>query len=148
MQIEVDQSGHIEATKDNTALAFSNGKTYSILIPTRTARACVRELHRKRIKAPNLQTRLFSAALFFLLKDHVNEHISIVIDVEYMGLDRDIRKQLLELLRQDGIFADASQITFTHIGKKSPAHDLAIATYRGKTKADRIIGVEEMMGKL
>ncbi len=148
MQIEVDQSGHIEATKDNTALAFSNGKTYSILIPTKTARACVRELHRKRIKAPNLQTRLFSAALFFLLRDHITEHISIIIDTEYVGLNKDIQRQLLRLLRQDGVSIDADQIAFGHIGKKSPAHDLAIAAYRGKTNPDRIISVEEMLRKL
>lgn len=148
MQIEVDQSGHIETTKDNTALALSNGTSYAILIPTKTARACVKELHRWNIKAPHLQVRLFAASLFFLLKGHINEHTTVLIDREYIGLERDIKKHLLQLLRQDGIQIDVSQICFTHIGKKSPAHDLAIATYRRKSMPDRIIGAAEMLERL
>jgi hypothetical protein len=148
MHIEIDQSGHIEMTRDNTALALANGQRYAILIPPKTARACVQELRRKGIKAPHMQIRLFSAALFFLLKDHINEHMAVVIDVEYAGLNKEIQRQLLRLLRQDGIHINADQIAFGYVGKKSPAHDLAIATYRGKVKPDRVIGVEEMLRKL
>lgn len=148
MHIEIDQSGHIEMTRDNTALALANGRRYAILIPPKTARACVQELRRKHIKSPHLQIRLFSAALFFLIKEHVNEHMVVVIDVEYAGLDTDIQRQLLRLLRQDGIHVNADQITFGYVGKKSPAHDLAIATYRGEIMPDRVIGIEEMLRKL
>jgi len=148
MRIEIDQSGHIETTKDNTALAFSNGRRYAILIPPKTARACVRALRAQRVKAPQLQVRLFAATLFLLLKDHTHEHLSILIDREYMGLDRDIKTRLLYLLRKEGISVDADQIAFGYIGKKSPAHDLAIAVYRGQSKADRIIDTAELLSAL
>jgi hypothetical protein len=148
LRIEIDQSGHIETTRDNTALALANGRRYAILIPPKTARACVRELRAKRVKAPKLQVRLFTAALFLLLKDQMHDQLSILIDREYAGLDRDIKTQLLYLLRKEGISVNADQIAFGHIGKKSPAHDLAIAVYRGETKADRTIEAAELLAVL
>lgn len=135
-------------TRDNTVLALANGQRYAILIPPKIARMCVRELRRKRVKAPKLQVRLFAAALFLLLKDHMDEHLSILIDREYVGLDKDIQRQLLRLLRQGGITVNEDQISFGHIGKKSPAHDLAIAVYREKIKPDRVIQAKEMLAAL
>ncbi|MEZ4614419.1 MAG: hypothetical protein R2867_02740 [Caldilineaceae bacterium] len=146
--MEIDQSGHIEMTRDNTALALANGKRYCILVPPRTARNCLLALRHKQIRPPKLQVRLFSATLACLLEEQINERIFVTIDREYAGLDQDIQRQLLRLLHRQGIPIRHEQITFGHVGKKSPAHDLALAAYRGEVKPDRIITTIELLEKL
>jgi len=100
MRVEVDQSGKIGDTKIPTVLALSNGKRYSILIPTSVKRDCVQWLRSKR--NGKLETRiyikLFSVGLFLLLRKHIKALEQVVIDIEYPGHEAQIKEQLLKLV--------------------------------------------------
>jgi len=54
---------------------------------------------------------------------------------------------LINLLLRAGRQVKAHQIQFRPIGKQSPAHKLALATFRGDRAPDRIIGEEELLGE-
>jgi hypothetical protein len=67
------------------------------------------------------------------------------VDVEFPGHDASIKEHVLNLLQQDGKMVHPDLISFQHIGKKSPAHDLAIKVFRGKSQPDREIREEEVL---
>ncbi len=154
MRIEVDQSGHkMGDSKGPTVLAFSHAKSHVIIVPANVKRACIRSLRRHYRKPKLFYIKLFSAAVFLLLKDYLAGIDLITMDVEYLGYEGTIRSSLLEYIRDiDPSFA-ADRITFRHIGKKSAAHKKAIETFRvfrkgrGKIKAKKI-AQEELLALL
>jgi hypothetical protein len=145
--IEVDQSGRIEFTKEDTALAFSNGEQFCLLIPARVKRACIRRLRERRISGPTLYVRLFAVGLYFLLRDYIGAPSRIVIDIEYFGRENQIKEHLVNLFRRHGCWVDASEIQFQQIGKKSPAHLLALGTFRGEKKPDLVLSQTDLLGE-
>ncbi|HRK68220.1 MAG TPA: hypothetical protein PKY73_11765, partial [Hyphomonas sp.] len=62
-----------------------------------------------------------------------------IIDVEYPGHGDTIRRYLLNLLRRDGLVIHKERITFDYVGKSSPAHNMALATFRGEQKPDKVL---------
>ncbi len=58
--VEVDLSGRIEVTKDDTALAFANGLKASILIPATVKRECIQVLRRRGITGATLYNQFFA----------------------------------------------------------------------------------------
>lgn len=142
--IEVDQSGKMGDLAAHTVLAFANDIEYAILIPARVKRAIIQELRawgKSKIRAV---LQLFAAGLFLLVRDSLGEVEQIVIDTEYTGYDMDIRSMLLNhTWRVDPTF-DKGQLVFRRVGKKSPAHKRALATYQGKQGANRRIGEREL----
>src|SRR3990172_2318981 len=98
MHIEVDQSGKIEFTKEDTVLAFSDGISFSLLISATTKRACIRRLRAAGLSGPTLYTQLFAVGLFFLLKEHLKRWTQVMIDTEYFGREPQIKEHLLNLL--------------------------------------------------
>ncbi|MGA9349863.1 MAG: hypothetical protein WBW48_13815 [Anaerolineae bacterium] len=145
MRIEVDQSGKIEQTDKNTALAFSNDISYVVLIPARVKREAINLLRVTGKRGKNLYISLFAAALYQLLKDHLDRVDLIVIDMEYEGNEQDVKLALLNLIWQRHPTYPAANITFRCIGKKSTAHKKALAAYRGVATADRTLKVEELL---
>ena len=83
-----------------------------------------------------------------LLRDQAQEIALAVVDVEYTGHDREIKQHLLNLLRRSGRPISADRISFQHVGKKSPAHRLAIETLRGERPPDRLVSLEELLAEL
>lgn len=144
---EVDQSGRIEFTKEDTVLALSDGVGYTILIPSIVKRSCVRALRRRGFSGPTFYIQLFAVALFFLLKGQMEGHPQIAIDVEYEGKEAQIKEHLLNLLHRDGVSVERDQITFRHIGKKSPAHMLSLDTLRGRKEASRTLTEADLLGQ-
>lgn len=136
MRVEVDQSGRIEYTKEDTVLAFSDSIHFSILIPATAKRRCVRELRDRSLSGPTLYTQLFATALFLLLKNHIKKISQVVIDVEYKGKEVQIKEHLLHLFRRYNLPVDTDKIDFDWIGKKSPAHILALEALRGDRDPD------------
>ncbi len=148
MTYQVDQSNKMERSGD-TALALSNAIEYTIRIPAREKRkafeAMAQRRKGRRKKWINLQ--LFAAALYYLLL-RLPAGEMVVIDIEYMGHEDNIKNVLLLLLRRNVPAFDADRITFGSIGKKSPAHRKALAVYRGATRADRTLKADDLLKQI
>jgi len=148
MHIEVDQSGKIEQTNKDTALAFSDDISYAILIPAKVKREAIDLLRSAGRRGKRLYFLLFAAALYQLLKSHLDRLDVITIDTEYEGNEQDIKLMLLNLIWKGHPSYPAANITFCRITKKSPAHKKALAVYRKAAKADRTLTVEELVEPL
>ncbi len=144
--VEVDQSGKIGDTTVATVLAFANGIEQAILIPAKDKRICIQRLRRRGYGA-RLYYLLFATALFFLLRDHVEELDHVTIDEEYRGKEGIILGHLLNLLRRSDKYVEADRFSFRRIGKKSPAHRVALETLREEREPDKIISAEELLGE-
>jgi hypothetical protein len=147
MHVEVDQSGKI-GTKGPTALAFSNDIDWKILIPARVKRECIWILRAQGMTGKTFYLQLFSVALFLLLKDHIDQLMLVTIDPEYKSKDEDIKRFLLNLFRRANMRVSPDKIRFQRIGKKSPAHQKALATFRGTLKPDKIVDPEDLLEQL
>lgn len=147
MRVEVDQSGRIEYTKTNTALAFSDGIASSILILAVDKRECLHVLRKRGVRKELLYYKLFAAALFVLLKDFLKEIDHVVIDTEYEGpsVQAIIKGELLRLIRRDRPFFKASWIKFAQVGKRSPAHKKALAVHRQTEAPTKRIKAAELL---
>ncbi len=145
MHIEIDQSGRFEATKDDTVIAFSNGTSFSVLIPAQVKRYCILTLREAGISGPTFYLQLFTACLFFLLKGHIKKNTQITIDIEYTGKDRQIKEYLINLFIRMGKTIDPDMIDFRRIGKKSNAHILALSTWRGEKKAGLVLTADILL---
>lgn len=147
MHVEVDQSGKIEDTQKDTVLAFSNGRSKSILIPAQIKRDIIIFFHRKGISGKTFYLRIFSITLFllFLLKDYISIFHTVYIDKEYMGKEAVIKQYLLQIFERNNISIYSDQIQFTLIGKKSLAHYLAISIFRKNVLPDKTITFEDIV---
>ncbi len=145
INVEVDQSGKIEDFEIGTILAFSNGCQKAILIPSSVKLVGLNFLRQRRISRKTRYLRMLAAGFFLLLKnDLINLNI-ITIDIEFSGREEDIRGILLNLIWRKFPTFSKEHLIFTRIGKKSPAHHLAWATFRGKRQVDKVISKEEFI---
>jgi len=146
--VETDQSIKIGDTRSKTVLAFSNRITFAVVIPARAKRQVLAWLRRHQKLTALSYIRLFSAALFLLFKDHLSQIAYIVIDVEYPGYDRTIRSFLLEYFKRTDPGFSSDWIVFRRIGKKSRAHQYALAVQKGTIAPNRIIKTKELIALL
>ncbi|MFN8490016.1 MAG: hypothetical protein U0350_20685 [Caldilineaceae bacterium] len=145
MHVEVDQSGKIGKTNEDTVLAFSNSKHYAILIPKSVKQQCVRILREQGLPAQELYIRFFAIGLYFLLRRHIQQLNVVLIDMEYPGLEAIIKQRLYNLFRRAGVYLNPSQVAFGFIGKKSEAHRIALATFQRKQPPDLILTVKDIL---
>lgn len=149
MRVEVDQSGKIGDAKVPTALAFSNGKQYSVLIPATVKRECIQWLRSS--SKGKLETRvyikLYSVGLYLLLRKQIKTLEQLIIDIEYPGHEVKIKEHLLNLFQRTNIRIHPSKLQFNPVGKKSNAHDTAIKTFQGIIKPDQVITRDEILGE-
>ena len=150
--VEVDQSGKIEDTSTDTVLAFANGHSDAILIPSVIKRTCVQTLRQRGKTGRSLYWRLFTKALFLLLKDHIAAITTATIDTEYTGHEAQIKQELLRLLWASGATVEPEQIRFgrIHQGRSDnpPAHNKANHVRVGNEKPDRVITVGELLADI
>lgn len=144
MRIEIDQSIKVEDPGD-TVLALSNNIDFAILIPNAVKRAAKRELSGRGISGPTRTLRIFSAALFLLLKNYLDDATSIIIDDEYSGRGNDIIHLLLRFIWKVEPDFPKDRIEIRMITKKSPAHKKAWATQQGVMKPNKIIKAGEFL---
>lgn len=144
MHIEVDQSVKIEEPGD-TVLAFSNSVDFAILVPDAVKKAGERELRGRGVSGPTLVLRLFSAALFLLLKHYLNDVTSVTIDDEYDGHGKDITRMLLERIWRVKPAFPKDSIDVRETTKKSPSHKKAWETQRGIIKPNKRINTREFL---
>ncbi len=150
MRAEVDQSGKVEKSQQDTVLAVANGIRFTIRISAREKRKVEQTLMRQK---PYLTKRLihvyvFSVLLYLLLRDRITHLDQVIIDPEYQGHEPIIKDRLMTWCRRRGIRVYADQIAFQHVGKKSPAHKAGVAVFRGEIKPDREISAEEVLAEL
>ena len=145
MHVEIDQSGKIEQTSWDTALAFSDGIDYAILIPAAVKREAIVRLRSSGRRGRRLYLFLFSAGLYLLLEDHLEQLDSVTIDTEYQGNEADIKAHLLRLIWKASPTFEADRISFRSIGRKSSAHTKAVAVHRGDEEPDRRITLKELL---
>src|SRR6187431_1685468 len=100
--VEVDQSGKIEDTSRDTALALTNGIRFSILVPSKVKRECLIALRSNGLSGQRLYLQLFATALFFMLRDYINELLVTTVDIEYVGREDHIKQHLYNLLYRAG----------------------------------------------
>ena len=144
MHVEVNQSGKIEQTNLDTALAFTNAEERSILIRARVKRGAQRGLRARGVKPGMIALRMFSAGLFLLLRDHLEVITSVTTDSEYWGHEGEIQSLLLRLIWGENPPFPQEAISFRRT-RRSPAHTLPWRTHRGELKPDKEIGVEELL---
>ena len=94
------------------------------------------------------QPLLFAIALYLLLRDYTETLALVIIDAEYIGQERTIKTHLMNLMNRNGYHLPAPNVGFRRIGKKSPAHKLALETLRGKRKPGRIISLGNLLREL
>ena len=143
--VEVDQSGKIERTQVNTALAFSDGIEASILILGVEKRECVKKLRQRGESGKTFYLKLFAAALFLLLTDYLDQLEVITIDVEYPGKEAEIRAMLLDYIWKTDPAFSKERIVFRRVGKKSRSHRKALAVYRGEEEAGKKVRARELL---
>ena len=146
--VEVDQSGRIDDTKVPTVLAFSDGENFSILIPAKVKRDCIHHLRQLGLSGPTFYIQLFATGLFFLLRNHIEKINQVVIDIEFFGKENLIREHLINLFNRRGSKkVDPAKIQFHRIGKKSPAHFIALQTFRRTRKPNLSINQRELLAE-
>ncbi len=143
--VEIDQSIKIGDTQKDTVLAFANGKQFSVLVPASVKRECYQILHMRYQKLRLPYLTVFTAALFLLLREHITQIHLLIIDIEYMGHEGEIRGMLLNYIRRIVPDFPKDAVIFKEIGKHSGAHQKAYDTHVGKLQPDYVVTTKELL---
>ncbi len=146
--IEVDQSGRTDVLAVDTVLAYSNSIRASLRIPVKAKREFFQELQARGIRRSFIGVKMFSAGLVLLLEPYLSEFLTIVIDVEYMGWDAEIKEHLIRRWRTRNSSIQIPQVVFRQIGKGSQAHHLGLAVFRGNQKATWTLNTQKTLRRL
>jgi hypothetical protein len=120
-----------------TVWAYADGDTRSLAIPAIVKRKAFAALKHRHITGARALVRVYTAALFLLLKDIFRvPGIVIELDREYPGYEADIKAMLLRKFWQAGIDMPTEAITVVNIGKKAMAHDVAWQVFVGLREPD------------
>lgn len=147
MHIEVDQSIKVEDPGD-TVLALSNNIDFAILIPDAVKKAAKRELNSRGVSGPTRTLRMFSAALFLLLRNYLDDVSLVTIDDEYGGHSKEITHLLLRLIWRVKPDFPKDCFEIREITRKSPAHRKAWETKQGNMKPNKKIKAGEFLAAL
>jgi len=142
MRIEINQSIKIEQTNKDTIIGLSNKTTFTILINMRTKRK-LQEEFRKQGKPRLFVYRTFIAGVILAFRyAKIKNLFKIVIDEEYYGKDKMLKSMFLEMWSR--FFREIPEVSFEKIGKKSKVHNVCYLVMKGRNKADKVIGFEEL----
>ncbi len=146
MDIEIDQSGKVEQTGKDTVVACATKKGFarSLRISAREKRK-LQKFFRKIGKPSMYVYKVFSVLIVMLIRTHLDSFDRIIIDTEYWHQDHILRNLIVEILRKDVPSFDPARIIFRQIGKNSPAHDVANATYKRKQKPTLQVTAREVL---
>ena len=144
MNIEIDQSGKIEATHVATVIAFSNHVSKIVLIAASDKRD-LQQLFREGGKPKLFSYKLFAILIFILIKDYLNQLNHIFVDTEYPGWEHLIKDFLLREIRRSYPQFDTKSITFVGIGKKSNAHLLGYRVYKKLQPPTMVVTAAEIL---
>lgn len=141
MKCYIDQSGKIENTKNLTVVAYSNGKSKSLVIRATEKRKLLKILKITVERKKLITYEIFSILVFILIKDE--NFNNLIIDIEYKGHEGSIKNFIKNYhVKYNKTLPD---IDFELITKKNPAHEVAINTFRGLRKPNMVISAIEVL---
>ena len=135
MKIEIDQSGKIENTNEDTVIAFTDEIRKSLLIRAKDKQV-IQKIFRQIEKPRMFVYHTFTTLIYLLIKDDLNKIQEIIIDKEYPGKEALIKNLLLQKIRKVKPDFLAESISFQRVGKSSKVHLLAYAVSKNKVKPD------------
>ena len=144
MAYYIDQSGKLEYTSQDTVLAYANDHQRAVLIKSEDKQQ-IQNLFRQVNKPDIFVYKTFAALCLYLLRPNLKKHHQIVIDTEYWGREVLIKNFLINMMRDHGFPLPKDSISFTSIGKKNQAHQVAIQTFRGQGQPDKIVTYGELL---
>lgn len=97
MRVEVDQSTKIEQSGP-TILAFANGISGAIIIPSSVKHAAFKLLRSAGKSSEITKWMIFAVGLYLLLEAYWPKLTHVTIDVEYAGKNNDIKASLLRYI--------------------------------------------------
>ncbi len=140
MLFQIDQSGHVEYTSQDTVLGASNSIQISLKVTSQTKRKLQQKCRESGISRIFVY-RTFAALIFLLIRDYLGVITEIVIDIEYPGKNSLIKDILLEFLQDK---SKSLQITFSRIGNHPPVHYLAYNVFTGKNIPTKLVRFSEI----
>ena len=139
----IDQSGRIEETRHHTIIALADkNKCFTIKITSNLKKKLQQEFRIKG-KPKVFPIIVFANAVYLVLKKSKFRPDIVIVDIEYPGHEPAIKNIILTKLRKDR--AKKPEIYFSNIGKKDPAHIIAIQTFRGKVKSNETVSWKEIL---
>jgi hypothetical protein len=141
---QIDQSIRIEQTNQDTVIGLANIKgdqSYTLVIPARVKRQ-IQEYYRRQGLPTLFMVKLFTAGIILILKRSRLKVSNLVIDIEYPGYEIPIMKTI------QVHFKHHLDISFSVIGKHSPAHFAAYGVYRHKRRSNHTATLPELLNIL
>lgn len=137
MKYEVDQSGRIEETNRHTIISIANRDySYTVKIDSKIKKS-IQKKFQKIGKPKMFGVYGFATGLIILLKLSKIKNSVVIVDMEYDGYNKVISNELIKNINQN------LEFRFSNIGKKSPAHTSAYATFKKHDKPNHKIGSSE-----
>lgn len=137
-RFEVDQSIRIEELNKDTVIGIANPKQSFSYILSRKTKRYFNEYFRRLGKPRRCAPLLFTAAVIISLKKGLGQDVtSLIIDIEYAGYESLVRRSLQ-------LFYPQAVIVLKHIGRLSPAHQVAYGAHIGKKKVNGILRRSEL----
>lgn len=146
--IEIDQSIKIDDTNDDTILAYSNEKYFSVLIPISIKRELFSSLYNQQKNKVIFKIKLFCSGLFYLLKDTIQEDVIITINNEFDGRENDVKGIMLNLIWKVNPRFDKRDLRIKEIGKQSRAHEVAKKVHNKQLQPNKIITKQELLNHI
>ncbi len=105
MKIEIDQSGKIERTNRLTVITYSNKINRSVLITAKDKKS-IQSIFRKINQPRVFISKVFASAIYFLIKKDFRKIDTIIIDKEYPGHEKYIKRLIIEILEKNKLNPD------------------------------------------
>ncbi len=146
MIIEVDQSGKVEQTGKDTAIACTDEEGFerSIQISAKEKRKLQKFF--RGIGKPRFYThKVFALLVFILIRGHVLKLSRIIIDPEYPGYEKLLSSLIAELIKEVHPTFEADRILFKRVGKRSNAHIVANTVFRKEQKPTIVVTAQDLL---
>lgn len=135
-KFQIDQSGKIEDTGDDTILALAGGDFSYTLKITRKVKREVQQYFRKQGEPSLFVYKTFAVGVFILLNAYNARIDSVTIDREYPGHERPLSEMLNRLFVLYGV-CNKLFYSFSLIGKTSVAHAAAHKVFTRRLGEDK-----------
>ena len=145
MPYQLDQSGRLEYTSQDTVLAIANSKKKTILIKAKEKRF-LQQVFRTMGKNKQYAIRTFSIMIYYLIKTNPPPHL--IIDLEYPGWEDNITSELINLFKRNSRNFNPHSLEFKAIGKSAEAHWQAYHVFKRKRRPNIIITAKEILNEV